>query len=51
MINTINLTYQKLFADSIYNLFALYRHSGMFLAGIHLNQRPKTWIPAKNMPE
>jgi hypothetical protein len=25
---------------------AQYRHSGMLLAGIHLNQRPKTWIPA-----
>jgi len=22
------------------------RHSGMFLVGIHLNQRSKAWIPA-----
>jgi hypothetical protein len=29
----------------------LYRHSGMILAGIHHKQRPKTWIPAKIMPE
>jgi hypothetical protein len=28
-------------------LFTLYRHSGMILAGIYHNQRPKTWIPAK----
>jgi hypothetical protein len=28
-------------------LFTLYRHSGMILAGIHRNQSPKTWIPAK----
>jgi len=27
------------------------RHSGMLLAGIHLNQRLKIWIPANNMPE
>jgi hypothetical protein len=32
-------------------LFTPYRHSGMILAGIHLNQRPKTWIPANSMPE
>jgi len=31
--------------------FTLCRHSGMLLAGIYLNQRPKTWIPANNMPE
>jgi len=24
----------------------LYRHSSLILAGIHHNQRPKTWIPA-----
>jgi hypothetical protein len=32
-------------------IFALSRHSGMFLAGIHPYQCPKTWIPAKNMLE
>jgi hypothetical protein len=31
--------------------FTLYRHSGMFLAGIHHKQRLKTWIPAQTVPE
>jgi len=26
--------------------FTRYRHSGMFLAGIHYQQPAKTWIPA-----
>jgi len=42
------MSYPLFFVDK---RFSLSRHSGVLLAGIHHYQRPKTWIPAKNMPE
>jgi hypothetical protein len=42
---------KRLSKDTILKPHTLRRHSGRFLAGIHHDQRPKDWIPAKSLPE
>jgi hypothetical protein len=45
----LGFKHRQFVVDKLKMIFALSRHSGMLLAGIHRDQRPKTWIPAQTV--